>query len=203
MKRDVLIAHLRDVRQDTGGCRAPSELGFVEEEPRALAETAAYERGLEDASVRSSILVEQALAAAASEVQMIRERWSVEWQNMISKEAAAGRARLEERLSTGLVRALAPFIDEMQRVRIRASFLQFLRETVADGFITEMTVSGPASEEQFVLECLGKAGVKAVFHPSEGDEMEAAIGDTVVNVDFGSWAQRVLTEFVEGRNVGN
>ena len=203
MKHDALIAHLRDVRQHVDGYRASSRQELVEEEARAIAEEAAYERGLEDALVRSSILVEQALAAAASEVQTIRSRGSIECQAMISTQAAAYRAGLEERLSAGVVNALAPFIDEMQRIRIRASFLQFLRKTLPNGFVTEVTISGPASEEEFIVDCLGKVGVRAVYRPSESSEMEATIGDTIINVDFGSWTQRVLTEFVEARNVGS
>lgn len=191
---NALVKHLKDIGQPCAHATAMSDIAANALESESP-EQAAYERGLEEALCRASVTIEQALAAASASLASVRAQWTTECQERICREAAAGRALIENRLSADLLDVLSPFVEASQRERIRRSFLQRLKEHMATMAEVSVKLTGPVDEGTVVVDCLGKMGITAIFHERDQPVMDAEIGAQVLRADFGGWSRQWFAEF--------
>lgn len=197
---NALVKHLQDIGQPCARATAMSNIAANALES-ASSEQAAYERGLEEALCRASVTIEQALLAASASLASVRAQWTTECQERICREAAAGRALIENRLSADLLDVLSPFVEASQRERIRRSFLQRLQEHMATMAEVSVKLIGPADEGTIMVDCLGKMGITAIFHERDQPVMDAKVGSKVLRADFGSWSREWFAEFGDSVDV--
>lgn len=191
---NALVKHLQDISQPCARATAMPNVAANAVES-ASPEQAAYERGLEDALCRASVTIEQALAAASASLASVRAQWTTECQDRICREAAMGRALIENRLSAELLDVLSPFVEARQRERIRHSFLQRLKEHMATKVEVSVKLIGPADEGAVVVDCLGEMGITAILYERDQPVMDAEVGSKVLRADFGSWTRQWFAEF--------
>ncbi|MFV0279841.1 MAG: hypothetical protein ACK5JM_03640 [Rhodoblastus sp.] len=193
----VLTRYLRDFGDFSARSVGETRPTILPEQTIQDAERAAYERGVEDATARSHAALDKARAEAAVELEAQQRRWNEECQERLCREAAEGRAAIEQRISRDLADAIAPFIEERQRAGIARAFAALLREIMPAEADIVVNLSGPAKEKAFVLDCLGGMGIKATYETLDGRVIEASVGSTTIRADFDSWLRRLLSETEE------
>lgn len=162
-------------------------------EERLAAEYARGVRaGREEARLAAAEEMEVQVTAMRSEAAAAREAFEEEQAERLSQGIAAAAETLTHRLSDALLQVLEPFLQEAVCDQAIRHFSATLRELLT-GNTVAFEVSGPKELLERVMTALGPLSGAVRAREGETPELQAVLGDTVIETQMADWLRRLKT----------
>lgn len=162
-------------------------------EERLAAEYARGVRaGREEARLAAAEEMEVQVTAMRSEASAAREAFEEEQADRLSQGIAAATETLTHRFSDALHQVLEPFLEDAIRDQAVRHFGETLRGLLSgSGAVFE--VSGPRDLVSRVMTGLGPLSGAVRLREGETPELQAVLGDTVIETQMADWLRRLKT----------
>jgi hypothetical protein len=162
-------------------------------EERLAAEYARGVRaGREEARLAAAEEMEVQVTAMRSEAAAAREAFEEEQADRLSHGIAAAVETVTHRLSDAVQQVLEPFLEDAVRDQAVRHFSETLRELLSgSGAVFE--ISGPRDLLSRVMTALGPMSATLRVREGETPELQAVLGDTVIETQMADWLRRLKT----------
>jgi hypothetical protein len=164
----------------------------------------AEERGRREAlaGAKAEADHERAEAEVAFERRMgnERRRWTEAQADRLAAGIADGLRGIETRLAADVARVLIPFLEASMRQKAINDLTVTLREILAEGRNTGLTMTGPEDLLAMVRGRLGADAASVSYVVDEAADVHVAGGETFIETQLRAWTDRLLGALAETRS---